>query len=141
MTIRILRTALALMPLTLALALATCAPAFAAGEKHHTHANAHTHAPQHGGVVVEMKAIDYELVATPGRLQLHLRAHGTATDLAKASARLTLLKGSTKQDVTLQPAGNTLEATGSFLVGPGTKVVALVTIDGKPAGTVRFVLN
>ena len=56
---------------TMALTLATSA--FAAGEKHD---HAHEHKPLHGGVVVEVKDIDYELVAKPTVIQLHLRDHG-----------------------------------------------------------------
>ena len=37
-------------------------------------------------------------------------------------------------------AGDKLEATGSFKVGPGTKAVAIVTVAGKPS-TARFTLK
>ena len=119
------------------IALALAGSAFAAGEHNH----AHEHKPLHGGVVVEVKDMDYELVAKPTVIQLHLRDHGKPSDVAKASAKLTLLSGAEKQEVELKPAGDKLEATGTFKVGPGTKVVALVTIAGKPAGTVRFALK
>ncbi len=120
-----------------ALVMATASTSFAAGD----HGHAHEHKPLHGGVVVEVKDMDYELVAKPTAIQLHLRDHGKAADVSKASAKLTLLSGSDKQEVELKPAGDKLEATGSFKVGPGTKVVAVVTIAGKPAGTVRFALK
>jgi hypothetical protein len=116
-----------------AIALTLAGSAFAAGS--------HDHSPKHGGVVVEAKDIDYELVATPTAIQLHLRDHGKPTDVSKASAKLTLLSGTEKQEVELKPAGDKLEATGSFKVGPGTKAVAVVTIAGKPAGTVRFAIK
>ena len=119
------------------IALALAGSAFAAGEHNH----AHEHKPLHGGLVVEVKDMDYELVAKPTVIQLHLRDHGKPTDVSKASAKLTLLSGAEKQEVELKPAGDKLEATGTFKVGPGTKVVALVTIAGKPAGTVRFALK
>jgi hypothetical protein len=107
--------------------------AFAAGDKH-------DHKPLHGGVVVEVKDMDYELVAKPTVIQLHLRDHGKAADLSKATAKLTLLTGTEKQEVELKPAGDKLEATGSFKVGPGTKAVAIVTVAGKPS-TARFTLK
>ena len=125
------------------IALALAGSAFAAGEHNH----AHEHKPLHGGLVVEgallggEMAVDYELVAKPTVIQLHLRDHGKPADVSKASAKLTLLSGAEKQEVELKPAGDKLEATGTFKVGPGTKVVALVTIAGKPAGTVRFALK
>lgn len=120
------------------LALTLAGTAFAAGDKHD---HAHEHKPMHGGVVVEVKDVDYELVAKPTSIQLHLRDHGKPADVSKASAKLTLLSGSEKQEVELKPAGGKLEATGSFKVGSGTKAVAVVTIAGKPAGTVRFALK
>jgi hypothetical protein len=120
---------------TFALTLASAA--FAAGGKHD---HAHEHKPLHGGVVVEVKDIDYELVAKPTMIQLHLRDHGKPADVSKATAKLTLLTGAEKQKVELKPAGDKLEATGSFKVGPGTKAVAVVTVAGKPA-TVRFAMK
>jgi hypothetical protein len=113
--------------------LALAGSAFAAGDKH-------DHKPLHGGVVVEVKDMDYELVAKPTVIQLHLRDHGKAADLSKATAKLTLLTGTEKQEVELKPAGDKLEATGSFKVGPGTKAVAVVTVAGKPS-TARFTLK
>lgn len=98
------------------------------------------HKPQHGGIVVEHKDVDYELVARPDSIRLFLRGH-QRVDVAQAGARLKLLTGSATQDVELKPAGDRLEAAGRFNVAAGTKVVALVTIAGRPAGTVRFVLK
>jgi hypothetical protein len=116
-----------------AIALALASAAHAGG--------AHDHSPKHGGVVTEAKDMEYELVAKPAAIQLHLRDHGKPVDVSKASAKLTLLSGTEKQEVELKPAGDKLEATGTFKVGPGTKVVAIVTIAGKPSGTVRFALK
>ncbi len=120
------------------MSLALASSAFAAGDKHD---HAHEHKPMHGGVVVEVKDIDYELVAKPTMIHLHLRDHGKPADVSKASAKLTLLSGTEKQEVELKPVGGKLEATGTFKVGSGTKAVAVVTIAGKPAGTVRFAIK
>ena len=122
---------------TLSVALSVAAVAFAAGEKH---GHAHEHQPMHGGVVVEVRDMDYELVARPEVIQLHLRDHGKPADVSKARAKVTLLTGTEKQEVELAPAGDRLEASGSFKVGPGTKAVAVVTVNGKPA-TARFTLK
>jgi hypothetical protein len=120
-----------------ALALALAGTAFAAGDKH---AHAHEHKPMHGGVVVEVKDMDYELVAKPDVLQLYLRDHGKPIDISKATAKITLLSGAEKQEVELKPTGDKLEAKGSFKVTPGTKVVAQVNLASK-AATARFVLK
>lgn len=121
-----------------AIALTLAGPALAGGDHHHANDD---HKPMHGGVVAASKIMDYELVAKPTSIQLYLRDHGKPADASKASAKLTLLSGTEKQEIELKPAGDKLEATGSFKVGPGTKAVAVVTLAGKPAGTVRFALK
>lgn len=101
--------------------------------------HAHTkHAPQHGGVVAEVNDIDYELVARADKIQLYVTDHGKAVGLANASAKVTLLTGSEKSEATLAPVGDRLEASGTFKVARGTRAVALVTLPGKPAQSVRF---
>lgn len=99
------------------------------------------HKPRFGGLVVEGKQADFELVAKPEVIQLYLRDHGKAMSASKASAKVTLLSGSDKQEVTLAPAGDKLEAKGSFRVAAGTKVVAVITNGGKSLGTARFTLK
>ncbi|WP_213954088.1 hypothetical protein [Variovorax sp. dw_954] len=109
------------------------ASAFAAGD--------HGHAPRHGGVVAETRQLDQELTAKPDVIRLYLRDHGKPVDITKASARLTLLSGSEKQEVELRPAGDRLEATGAFKVGPGTKAVTVVTGASASPSTARFTLK
>ncbi|MCZ8030791.1 MAG: hypothetical protein O9339_08645 [Rubrivivax sp.] len=121
-----------------AIALSLAGSAFAAGAKDD---HGHDHKPMHGGIVAPTKLMDYELVAKPTVIHLYLSDHGKAADVSKATAKLTLLSGTEKQEVELKPAGDKLEATGTFKVGPGTKIVAVVTIAGKSAGTVRFALK
>ncbi len=120
-----------------AIALSIAGSTFAADG--HNHAG-DDHQPMHGGIVVATKAMDFELVAKPTLIQLHLRDHGKPADVSKASGTLTLLSGTEKQEVELKPAGDKLEATGSFKIGAGTKAVAIVTVAGKPA-TARFTLK
>ena len=131
------RASLAALAFAFALPLALHSAARAAADKHD---HAHEHKPLHGGVVVEVKDVDYELVARPTQIQLHLRDHGKASDVSKATARLTLLTGTEKQEVELKPVAGRLEATGSFKLGPGTKAVAVVTVAGK-SSTARFTLK
>ena len=110
--------------------------AFAAGG----HDHGHEHKPLHGGVVSEVKDMDYELVAKPDLIQLYLRDHGKPMDISKASAKLTILVGAEKQEVELKPAGRQLEAAGNFKLA-NSKIVALVSVPGKAPATVRFVLK
>lgn len=104
------------------------------------HDHGHEDKPLHGGLVAEVKDMDYELVAKPDVLQLYLRDHGKPVDVSKATAKVTLLSGADKQEVELKPTGDKLEAKGSFKVSPGTKVVAQVNLASK-ATTARFVLK
>ena len=113
-----------------ALALVASCAAFAGGD----------HTPLHGGIFAAGKAMDFELVAKPDVLHLYLRDHGKPMDASKATAKLTLLAGTEKQEVELQPMADKLGAKGSFKVPAGTKVVAVVSLAGK-LSTARFVLK
>jgi hypothetical protein len=120
------------------IALALAGTAFASGDHHH--GSGDDHKPMYGGIVTATKLMDYELVAKPDVLQLYLRDHGKPIDVSKATAKITLLSGAEKQELELKPAGDKLEAKGSFKVTPGTKAVAQVNIASK-AATARFVLK
>lgn len=104
--------------------------AIAAGE--------HDHSPKFGGVVVETKAGDMEIVAKPNSIQIHITDHGKAMKLDGAKAKVTLLNGTEKSEAELVHAGDKLEAKGAFKVGKGTKGIAVVTLVGKPPVTARF---
>jgi hypothetical protein len=125
-----------LISTTFALMLMASGVVFAADKHDHGHEDK----PLHGGLVTEIKDMDYELVAKPDVLQLYVRDHGKPVDVSKATAKITLLSGSDKQEVELKPSADRLEAKGSFKVTPGTKVVAQVNLASK-AATARFVLK
>lgn len=101
-------------------------------------AHDHAHEPKHGGIVTEVKDVDYELVAKSDAIHLYARDHGKSVDLSKATGKLTILVGAEKQEITLQGSKERLEATGTFNVPNGAKVVANVTLPGKSATSVRF---
>ncbi len=65
---------------------------------------------------------------------------GKVVDVSQGSAKLTLLVGADKQEVELKPAGDKLEAKGSFKLGANAKAVAVVALAGK-SSTARFVLK
>ncbi|MFN0162892.1 MAG: hypothetical protein ACKVQQ_16800 [Burkholderiales bacterium] len=115
------------------LACALAPHAFAAG--------GHDHSPKHGGVVVEVKEIDLELVLKPDVVLLYVRDHGKPVKLEGASAKLTLLAGSEKGEVNLARAGDALEAKGSFRAGAGVKAVVVLTLPGKAPITARFAMK
>ena len=106
-------------------------PAFAAED----------HAPKHGGIVVETKAGDLELVAKPDLIVIHVSDHGKPMKLTNGSGKVTVFHGNDKTEAPLALVGDRLEAKGNFKVGAGTKVLAEVSLNGKPAASARFTLK
>ena len=126
------------------LALSLCGLTQAAEEhKGHGHddkAAAHPHEAkaQHGGVVSVVKDTNYELVARAGEVLLFVTDHGKAVDLSGATAKLTLLSGSKKEELTLVPGKDALQAKSDFAMAAVTKAVAQVSMKGQPTQAVRF---
>ena len=116
----------------LAIAASVAGPVVAAGD------HSHDHVPTNGGIVVETKAGDLEIVAKPDLLQIFVSDHGKPVQLDGAKANVTLLNGAEKSEAQLLPAGNKLEAKGSFKVAKGTKGIAVLTLAGKPPATAMF---
>ncbi|GHC73647.1 hypothetical protein GCM10007320_10470 [Pseudorhodoferax aquiterrae] len=125
--------------LTLFAALALAGAAHA--QPAHSHGAGHDHQALHGGVVVEASDMDFELVAKPDTIALYVRDHGKAVELQGATGKLTLLAGSAKTEAPLLPAGDRLEAKGSFPTAAGTKVVATVQLAGRKPANLRFALK
>lgn len=98
----------------------------------------HGHDPKNGGIVVETKAADFEIVAKPNLIQIYVSDHGKPIKIDGAKAKVALLNGTEKSEADLMPAGDKLEAKGAFKVAKGTKGIAVVTLAGKPAATARF---
>lgn len=115
--------------LVLAFGLSITGATFAGGK--------HDHSSKHGGIVVEAKDMDYEVVAKPEMIQIYVSDHGKPMKLEGGKAKVTLLNGSEKTEVELVPVGDKLEAKGAFKVAKGTKGVAMVTVAGK-TNSVRF---
>ncbi len=124
-----------LQALTLAALMSITAIAFAAGD------HKHDHVAKHGGIVVETKQGDLEIVAKPDVIQLFVDDHGKPAKLDGAKAKVTLLNGAEKSDVELAVAGDKLEAKGAYKVTKGTKGVAVLTLAGKPPVTARFTVK
>ena len=100
-----------------------------------------SHTPKYGGVVVETKAGDLELVAKPDLIQLFPSDHGKPMKVTSASGKVTVFSGKDKTEAPLGLAGDRLEAKGNFKVSAGTKVLAEVVLNGKPAVSARFTLK
>jgi hypothetical protein len=100
-----------------------------------------SHAPKHGGVVVETKAADLELVAKSDVITIYPSDHGKPMKLTSGTGKLTVFNGNEKSEAPLTLVGDRLEAKGSFKVAAGTKVLAEVALNGKPAVAARFTLK
>lgn len=96
------------------------------------------HAPRFGGVVVESKVGDLEIIAKPESIHIYISDHGKAVKLDGAKAKVTLLNGSEKTEADLVPVGDKLEAKGAYKVAKGTKGIAVVSLVGKSPVTARF---
>lgn len=108
------------------------AGAFAAGAGHEA---------THGGIRLETRAMDMEVIAKTDLIQLYVSDHGKPLKIDGAKAKVTLLNGAEKSEIELQPAGDKFEAKGAFKVSKGTKGVVLVTLAGKPGTTARFTVQ
>ena len=121
--------------LTIAL-IAFTAPALAAD------GHSHDPKPMHGGIVTEASDIEFELLARADTVTVFVRDHGKAASTQGASGKLTVLSGTEKTEAALTPAGdNRLQARGPFKVGPGTKFVATVSLQGRKPVNLRFALK
>lgn len=115
--------------LTLTLAVGAAPAVFAHGDDK----------AKYGGVIAEVKDVNYELVAKADTVVLYVEDHGKKVDTNGATAKLTLLTDGQKTEVMLMPAGDgKLETKGAFSSKAGTKAIALVTLAGKPPASVRF---
>ncbi|MDO8712945.1 MAG: hypothetical protein Q7K13_00470 [Polynucleobacter sp.] len=102
------------------------------------HAGAgHELKPMHGGVIVEAKDVDVELVAKVDSLSMYLTDHGKPIPLEGGTAKLTVLIGSEKKDYELLPNGGKLEVKGNFAIPKGAKAIAVIKIKAKVV-TARF---
>ena len=102
------------------------------------HAGAgHELKPMHGGVIVEVKDIDIELVAKADSLSMYLTDHGKPIPLDGGTAKLTILIGSEKKDYELLPNGGKFEVKGNFAIPKGAKAIAVIKIKTKVI-TARF---
>ncbi len=94
--------------------------------------------PAYGGVVAEGGTFQAELVSAPAALTLYVSDHGTPVATAGARAKLTLLSGAQKTEVTLAPAGSNRLSAASGPLAAGTKVIANVTLADGRSAALRF---
>ena len=86
--------------------------------------------------------IDHDTIAVTAKegkfTALQLRVRGVAVQFRSMTVHF---GNGEKQEVELVPVSGKLEASGSFKVSPGTKVVATVSKAGKSVASIRFTLK
>lgn len=100
---------------------------------------AHGDKPKHGGVVSSASDLSFELVNKDGKATVYVNDHGKPLETAGATGKLTVLNGTEKTEVPLEPAGeNTLATKGEVKLVKGSKAIAAVTFADKKTVNVRF---
>jgi hypothetical protein len=100
---------------------------------------AHGDKPKHGGVVRTASDLSFELVDKDGTATIYVEDHGKKLSTAGATGKLTVLNGSEKTEVPLEPVGeNTMVTKNETKLSKGTKAVALITFADKKTVNVRF---
>ena len=100
-----------------------------------------SHEARHGGIYINNKLVDLEVIAKADLIQVYATEHGKPLKLEGAKAKVTLLNGAEKSEVDLPLVGDKFEAKGAFKVAKGTKGIVLVTLAGMPGTTGRFTVK
>ena len=86
--------------------------------------------PQYGGVIAEAGEAQFEIVAKGGKLIVFVSSHGSPVATAGASGKLTVLAGTSKQELELKPDGeNRMAGQGSL--PPEAKLLVAIQLSGK----------
>jgi hypothetical protein len=124
-----------LFVLSAVLAVTVSTTAFAAAKDKDSHQESK---PRHGGVVVEVNEIDYELVARDGTYFIHVSDHGKPISTKGWTGSIATIGGE-KATGELVPSGeNLLEVKGSLKAKPGARMLATIQAPGKKALQIRF---
>lgn len=103
---------------------------------------AHGSKPRHGGLVQTANEVSFELVNKDGKATIYIEDHGKPVSTAGAIGKLTVLNGTQKTEVVLEPAGdNTLVSKAETKLVKGTKAIAAVTFADKKTVNVRFAVK
>lgn len=100
---------------------------------------AHGAKAKHGGIMQTASDLQFELVTKNGIATIYVEDHDQGFSTAGATGKLTVLNGSEKTEVPLEPAGeNTLITKSDAKLIAGAKAVALITFANKKTVSVRF---
>ncbi|RZI40097.1 hypothetical protein EGT07_24900 [Herbaspirillum sp. HC18] len=106
-------------------------------------AMAHGEQPKHGGIVSRTSDdLSFELVDKEGKATIYVENHGKPVVTTGASGKLTVLNGTDKAEVPLEPGGdNSLVTKGTAKLSKGSKAIAAVTFADEKTVNVRFVIT
>ena len=111
------------------------APPFAAGQNKPIEV-------RHGGVVVQVGDMEYELVAKPDSLSLFVYDDDKPASTKGGKATVVLMTGSEKKVAQLEPAGgNKFKAKGTFAVKAGSKALTTIELSGRNKEEIQFTLK
>ena len=97
--------------------------------------------PRHGGVVVEVSEIDYELVSRDGKLVIHVSDHGKPVNTKGWTGNIATI-GADKATAELASSGeNLLMAKTPLAAKPGSRLLATIQPVGKKPLQVRFTVK
>lgn len=103
------------------------------------HALAHGQKAKHGGIVQIADDLNFELVRKEDKAVIYIYDHGDKLPTAGMTGKLTVLQGSERKEVALEPSGdNTLSSTEKINLLKGTKAIASLTTEDKQVINVRF---
>lgn len=104
----------------------------------------HTHQevkPRHGGVVVEVSDVEYELVKRDATYVIHVSDHGKPISTKGWSGTIVTIGGEKASAELVGTAGNLLEVKGGLKVPPGTRLLGTIQAPGMKPVQVRFTVK
>lgn len=110
-------------------------------EEHAKHADHEHGKPHHGGIVHEVDGVHHELVVSEEQVMLYAEDLPTGEALQTIQVRLTILQGTTKQDVDMQldpEDQHRFVVENAFQLVAGDKLVALIRAEGQKPRLARF---
>lgn len=93
----------------------------------------------HGGLVAEAGHAQFEIVARDGRLTVHVSNHGTPVATVGASGKLSVLVGTAKYEIPLQPSGDN-RFTGTGELPEGARLLLVATWPGNKPMQARLIV-
>ncbi|MFC7289321.1 hypothetical protein ACFQPC_14835 [Herminiimonas glaciei] len=103
---------------------------------------AHGSKANHGGIVQSANDLSFELATRDGKVTIYVEDHDEEESTAGATGKLTILSGTEKTEVLLEPSGiNKMVTRGEIKLSKGTKVIASITFANKNTVNVRFAIK